>query len=54
MSGGFQKFYESEGILRELTTPYTPEQNSIVERKNSTVIEMVRNMMKETQVLDFL
>jgi len=33
-SNEFKYFFKGEGIKRELTTPYTPQQNGIVERKN--------------------
>ena len=29
----FNKFYEKEGIEHQLTTPYTPQQNGVVEEK---------------------
>ncbi|TYK12002.1 UBN2 domain-containing protein [Cucumis melo var. makuwa] len=34
LSNNFNHFCEEHGIHRELTTPYTPEQNGVVERKN--------------------
>ena len=34
------------GIKRQFTTRYTPQQNGIVERKNRTIMEMARSMMK--------
>ncbi|GJV81188.1 retrovirus-related pol polyprotein from transposon TNT 1-94, partial [Tanacetum coccineum] len=34
------------GIKRELTAPYPPEQNGVAERKNRTVVEMTRSMLK--------
>ena len=43
----FDKFYEDEGIKRQLTIAYTPQQNDVSERKNHAVIEMVRSMLKE-------
>lgn len=46
MSNEFNTSCEENGIYRELTTPYTPEQNGVAERKNRTVIEMGRSMMK--------
>nr|GEW03870.1 retrovirus-related Pol polyprotein from transposon TNT 1-94 [Tanacetum cinerariifolium] len=46
LSMEFTAFYEEEGIKRELTAPYTPEQNGIAKRKNQTVVEMARSMMK--------
>ncbi|KAA0042237.1 Retrovirus-related Pol polyprotein from transposon TNT 1-94 [Cucumis melo var. makuwa] len=39
-------FCEEHGIHKELTTPYTPEKNGIVERKNRTVVEMARSMLQ--------
>ncbi|KAL8094205.1 hypothetical protein AgCh_035908 [Apium graveolens] len=35
------------GITRHYTTPYTPQQNGVVERRNRTVMEMVRSFLKE-------
>nr|ABW74566.1 integrase [Boechera divaricarpa] len=43
----FNQFCEKEGIHHELTTAYTPEQNGVAERKNTTVVEMARSMLKE-------
>lgn len=39
-------FCEENGIRRELTAPYTPEQNGVAERKNRTVVEMARSLLK--------
>ena len=47
MSNEFQQFCEEQGIKRQLTTPYSPKQNEFAERKNGTVVEMARNMLKE-------
>nr|GEW34838.1 retrovirus-related Pol polyprotein from transposon TNT 1-94 [Tanacetum cinerariifolium] len=33
-------------VGRQLMAPYTPEQNGVAERKNRTVIEMARSMLK--------
>jgi hypothetical protein len=30
----------------QLTTPYSPQQNDVVERRNQTVVEIARSMMK--------
>ena len=38
----FNKFCEKEGIEHQLTAPYTPQQNGVVERKNRTLMEMTR------------
>ena len=40
LSQEFNLSCEAHGIHRELTTPNTPKQNGIVERKNRTVVEM--------------
>lgn len=42
----FDKFCVEHGIHRELTTPCTPEQNSVAEWKNQIVVEMARSMLK--------
>uniref|UniRef100_A0A803MAM0 Integrase catalytic domain-containing protein n=1 Tax=Chenopodium quinoa TaxID=63459 RepID=A0A803MAM0_CHEQI len=39
-------FCDEHGIRRDLTAPYTPEQNGVAERKNRTVVEMARSMLK--------
>ena len=46
ISKEFNLFCEEEGIQRELTAPYTPEQNGIAERKNRTIVEMARSMLQ--------
>ncbi|KAL4353579.1 hypothetical protein GQ457_06G019510 [Hibiscus cannabinus] len=46
MSKEFNLFCEDNGIRRELTIPYTPEQNGVAERKNRTVVEMARSMLQ--------
>lgn len=43
----FQKFCEDEGIERQLTVRYTPQQNGVSERKNQTIVEMAKSMMHE-------
>lgn len=46
LSHKFNTFCEENGIRRDLTTPYTPEQNGVAERKNRTVVEMARSLLK--------
>jgi transposase InsO family protein len=43
----FNKFYEKEGIEHQLTAPYTPQPNGVVERKNITLIEMTRCLLHD-------
>ena len=45
VSSNFKAFCEEEGIKRQLTTAYTPHQNGVAERKNRTVMNMVRCML---------
>jgi hypothetical protein len=33
-----------------LTAPFTPQQNGVVERRNRTVMEMARSIMKSMKV----
>jgi transposase InsO family protein len=42
----FNKFCEQNGIKRQLTTAYTPQQNGVAERKNRTVMNMVRALLQ--------
>jgi hypothetical protein len=46
----FKLFCEEEGIKRQLTTAYTPHQNGVAERKNRTVMNMVRCMLSAKKV----
>eukprot|EP00253_Pinus_taeda_P022484 PITA_22484 len=50
-SNKFHEFCKEAGIRREATTPYTPEQNGLVERKNCTIMEVVCacSMIKDFQ-----
>ncbi|MCO5603804.1 hypothetical protein L7F22_057956 [Adiantum nelumboides] len=45
LSENFARWCKSEGIRRQLTTPYTPSQNGVVERKKRTIMEMARAML---------
>ncbi|WVY91926.1 hypothetical protein V8G54_037440 [Vigna mungo] len=45
-SAEFNKYCEEHGIKRFLTAPYSPQQNSVAERKNRTILDMVRCMLK--------
>jgi transposase InsO family protein len=38
---------EDEGIKHEFSSPYTPQQNGVVERKNRTLLDMARTMLDE-------
>ena len=40
-------FCKNVGIKRELTTPYNPQQNGVAERKNRTIMEVVKTMIHD-------
>jgi transposase InsO family protein len=46
----FKEFYDEQGIKHFTTTPYTPQQNGVVERRNRTVVEMARCLLKSKRV----
>ena len=41
----FTNFCKENGIRRQLTAAYTPQQNGVAERKNQTIMNMVRSML---------
>jgi len=49
-SSEFIELCEKHGIKRQLSTPRTPQQNGVVERKNRTIQETSRTMMMEANV----
>ena len=38
----FEEYCKNEGIQKHLTSGYTPQQNSVSERRNRTIVEMAR------------
>lgn len=46
----FSDYCKEHGIRRQLTTSYTPQQNGIAERKNRTVMNMVRSMFSNKKM----
>jgi transposase InsO family protein len=42
----FKQICEKAGIRRQLTAPHSPQQNGLVERRNRTVMEMARSILK--------
>jgi transposase InsO family protein len=42
-----EQYLEDEGMKHEFSAPYTPQQNGVVERKNRTLIDMARTMLRE-------
>jgi hypothetical protein len=45
-------FLKDEGIKHEFSSPYTPQQNGVVERKNRTLLDMARTMLDEYKTPD--
>jgi transposase InsO family protein len=43
----FMDFFAGEGIRRELTVPYNPQQNGVTERKNRSIVGAVRAMLHD-------
>ena len=41
----FEDFMVEYGIVSQLTAPGTPQQNGVAERRNRTLMEMVRSMI---------
>lgn len=46
VSAEFDKLCEDFGIQRQLTASYTPQQNGVAERKNRSLVEMAKSMLK--------
>lgn len=46
----FKKYCEEKGVKRHFTAPFSPQQNGVVERRNQTVLEMARCIMKSKSV----
>jgi transposase InsO family protein len=47
-----ESFLEEEGIKHEFSSPYMPQQNGVVERKNRTLLDMARTMLDEYKTSD--
>ncbi|WVZ51756.1 hypothetical protein U9M48_002868 [Paspalum notatum var. saurae] len=47
----FENFCRDLGLKHQFSSPYTPPQNSVVERKNRTLVEMSRTMLDEHRTL---
>ncbi|KAJ9561022.1 hypothetical protein OSB04_006182 [Centaurea solstitialis] len=47
-SNEFDTFCEENGIKHERTSPFTPQQNGLAERKNRTLVEMVNCMLNQS------
>ena len=50
LSTQFKELCDEKGIVHQLTMPYTPQQNGVAERRNRTLLEMVRSMMAQANL----
>jgi len=50
----FAEFCENTGIVQEITPPYTPQHNRIAERRNRTLLNMLRCMLKGKNLPKYL
>lgn len=49
-SSEFQGFCSENGIQRQLTSAYSPQQNGVAERKNRTILNMARSMLSAKKI----
>ena len=50
-SAKFNQFWEDSDIQHQLTNPYTPQQDGVSERRNKYILEMMRCMLYEKNLL---
>ncbi|GJV94489.1 retrotransposon protein, putative, ty1-copia subclass [Tanacetum coccineum] len=51
ISQDFKDYLKAYGIVQQLTPPYTPQLSGVSERKNRTLLDMVRSMINLTTLL---
>ncbi|RVX20257.1 Retrovirus-related Pol polyprotein from transposon TNT 1-94 [Vitis vinifera] len=52
--GPFAKFLQEHGIVAQYTMPGSPDQNGVAERRNRTLLDMVRSMLSSSKLPKFL
>ena len=50
LSEQFKELCSEKCIIRQLTMPFTPQQNGVAERRNRTLMDMVRSMMAQASL----
>ena len=50
LSQDFDDYLRDCGIVSQLTPPGTPQWNGVFERRNRTLLDMVRSMMSQTDL----
>ena len=48
--GPFAKFLQEHGIVAHYTMPGSPDQNGVAERRNRTLMDMVRSMLSNSNL----
>lgn len=49
-----RKYLDKRGVKHELTVPYNPQQNGVAERKNRYLVEMVRCLLNDAKLPNYL
>ncbi|RDY14473.1 hypothetical protein CR513_00462, partial [Mucuna pruriens] len=49
-SHDFHSYCDKEGIIHEVTAPYTPQHNGKAERRNRTLMKMARCMLRDKKI----
>ncbi|RVW27457.1 Retrovirus-related Pol polyprotein from transposon TNT 1-94 [Vitis vinifera] len=52
--GPFAKFLQEHGIVAQYTMSGSPDQNGVAERRNQTLLDMVRSMLSSSKLPKFL
>ena len=52
--GSFAKFLQEHGIVAKHTMPSSPDQNGVAERRNRTLVNMVRSILSNSNLPKFL
>ena len=52
--GPFAKFLQEHGIVAQYTMSGSPDQNGVAERRNQTLLDMVRSMLSSSKLHRFL
>ena len=50
LSEEFKTLCDEKGIEYQLSIPITPQQNGVAERRNRTLLDMVRSMMAQANL----
>jgi transposase InsO family protein len=46
-SNDFEELCKNHGIILEVTSPYTPQHNGLAERRNRSILDMAKSMVKQ-------